>query len=119
MGVQCVAVAKESLCDALADDDDRFRATAVSVRELAAGDKRDAEHREEARRREADVRARGFFAIGWRIPFDSERLIDTRAAGLAGVAPWDEATGGDSVDSGQLANPPGRLVREGEHLRPV
>src|SRR5690348_5944300 len=119
MGVQCVAVAKESLRDALTDDDDRFRAAAVSVGELAAGDERDAEHLEEAMRYEADVRAWGFFAIGRRISFDAEGLVDAGPARLAGITPRDEAADGDSVDPGQLANPPGGLVRDGEHLRAV
>src|SRR5689334_14045952 len=101
MGVQCVAIAKESLSDVLADDDDGFGATAVRVREFATGDERDAEHREEARRHEADVRAWGFFAIGWRIAFDSEGLIDARA-GFAGIAPRYEAASGHGVDPRQL-----------------
>src|ERR1043165_4526414 len=106
MGVQGVGVAEESLRDALADDDDRFRAATVSVRELAARDERDAEHRKEARRHEANVRAWRFFAIGRRIAFDGEGLIDARAAGFAGIAPRYEAAGGDRVHPWQLPNPP-------------
>ena len=48
--VRRVAVREQSLCHALADDRHGLAAVAVIVREITAGEQRDAEHGEEARR---------------------------------------------------------------------
>ena len=92
--VQRVAVRKQPLRDALAHDHDQLAAAAVVVGEVAAGDQRDAEHREEARRDDAEPRARVLFAVGRRVALGGKR--DGRAE-AAGVAPRHEAADGDAV----------------------
>ena len=89
---------EQPLRDALADDDDRLAAGAVVVGEVAAGDERHAEHREEARRDDPQPRVRVLFAVRRRVALDGERRAGPNAAG---VAPRHEAAERDALDAGQ------------------
>ena len=59
-----VLVREHPLRQALADDHDRLGVAPIGVGEVAAGDDRHAERREESRRHRAEPRARILFAVG-------------------------------------------------------
>ncbi len=105
--VQRLAVREEPLRDALADDHHRLRAAAVLVGEIAPGEHRDADHGEEARRHNAEPRARILFAIRRRVTLDRE--WHSRAE-TAGIAPGHEASDRDAVHAGQLGDAPRRFL---------
>src|SRR5262245_33824174 len=77
MSIQRFGVGEETLSDGLADNGDRFRVPAVRVREFAAGDERDAQDREEARRDESVPRPGQLFGVGGRVAFGPEAEVET------------------------------------------
>src|ERR687888_1478182 len=103
MSVQGVAVRKKALCEALADNRHWLGAAAVRVRELAAGDEPDAEHREEARGHESDPGDRRRLTIRGRVSLSREGEIDARSA-VASIPPRDEVPGCNAIDARNLAD---------------
>src|SRR6185503_2165126 len=97
--IQRLAAGIQALGDALADDHDPFAAGAILRREIAAGEDRHAERREETRRDVAQPPVRVLLAVGRRVAVAGELKA---GAERAGVAPRHEVAGGDALDAGQL-----------------
>ncbi len=107
--VQRLPGREHPLRHALADDDDRLGIPAVGVVEVAAGDDRNAERREESRGHGAEPGARILLAVGFRVALDRELKAGTEDAG---VAPRHGRAHGDPLDAGQLRDAPHRLLVE-------
>ena len=112
--VQRVPVRKEPLSHALADEHDRLAVCAVLVTEIAAAEYRNAEHREESGRHNAEPRPWIFLSVRWLVAFDSELDGWPEASG---VTPGHEAPQRGADDTWQLADTPGRLLVEVNQLR--
>ena len=108
-----VLIRKHALRHALADDHDRLGVPAVGVREIAAGDDRHAQRREEARRDRAEARARIVLAVGLRVALDGELEARTEDAG---IPPRHRRPDGDVLHAGQLADPAHRFLVKSRRL---
>ena len=83
LAVDGVLVREHPLRQALADDDDLLAVAAVGVVEVAAGDDRHAQRREESGRHGAEPRARIFFAVRLGVALAGELDAADRSAGVA------------------------------------
>ena len=103
---------KQPLRQALADDHDLLAVAAIAGVEIAAGDDRHAERREESGRHRAELRARIVFAVGLGVALDRELRVEERA----GLAPRHERADRDLLDARQLADAPDRFLVERQRL---
>ena len=100
---------EQPLRDALAHDDDLLGVAAIGLGEVAAGDDRHAERREESGRDGAEARARILFAVRPDVALGRE--LEARAED-AGVAPRHGRAHRDALHAGQLGDAPHRLLVE-------
>src|SRR5262245_56489592 len=115
MPVDRVTVGEHPLRDALAHDRHELLTAPVLVGEVATGEKRDAERREETGR---DVPEQGegiFLAIGARVTLDRELEA---GAEPALVAPGHDAPDGDTLHARQLLDATCHFPEEVDLLHP-
>ncbi len=111
--VDGVLIRKHSLGHALAHNDHQLAALSVRGVEIASGNQRDAERREESRRNRSKPPARIFFA----------RCLDMTVGGetkaraeVTGIAPRNGAAHCNSIDARQRRDTADRLLVEGRDL---
>ena len=106
VAVHRVLAREHPLRQALADDHDLLGVAAVGVGEVAAGDDRHAERREEAGRHRAEPRARILLAVRLGVALGRELEARDRSAG---VAPRHDGADGDALHARQLRDAPHAL----------
>src|SRR6185503_2771206 len=95
---QRVAIREQPLRDALADNHDGLAVAAIVGREVAAGDDRDANHREESRRDDPEPSVWGLLTACRRVTLGVELEPGRQRAG---VAPRHEAAERNAFDARQ------------------